>query len=298
MVFSSRIWLAVSLLFIFIHLFQTNSLFGQELKCINYTIENGLPTNLTKTTLQDETGFIWIGTDAGLLRFDGREFLTFTDALPGKYVKDLFITSGKKFLVVTDLGISTVDRKNGKVSIETFLIGSSARTDSALFYPKTIYEDRHGILWISEPDAVVRYADGKIKRYVFPKSDHSKSFIRSFLFLEDHNERLLVSSQAGNLFFFDPVRDVFQSLKVKNVYPKFSINALLRTKNGRIFIGGSHGVFELLAAQNSDSLMWRKRYDILNVQAIAENNSGHIFIGTIGKGVFRIAASQTSASGE
>ncbi|MFQ5631168.1 MAG: PAS domain S-box protein, partial [bacterium] len=44
--------------------------------------------------------------------------------------------------------------------------------------------------------------------------------------------------------------------------------------------------------------MWRKRYDIPNVQAIAESDSGHIFIGTIGKGVFRIAASQTSASGE
>jgi ligand-binding sensor domain-containing protein/serine phosphatase RsbU (regulator of sigma subunit) len=38
---------------------------------------DGLPENTVKTVAQDKTGFIWLGTEDGLARWDGRRFLTF-----------------------------------------------------------------------------------------------------------------------------------------------------------------------------------------------------------------------------
>lgn len=43
----------------------------------HFTDENGLPQNSVKAIAQDGNGFIWLTTEAGLVRFDGHRFLTF-----------------------------------------------------------------------------------------------------------------------------------------------------------------------------------------------------------------------------
>jgi len=45
---------------------------------INYTTKDGLPSNETHCILQDSHGYIWIGTDRGLVKYDGYEFKTYT----------------------------------------------------------------------------------------------------------------------------------------------------------------------------------------------------------------------------
>lgn len=43
-----------------------------------YSIKNGLPSQQIYHCRQDRNGFLWIGTDAGVSRFDGRKFVNFT----------------------------------------------------------------------------------------------------------------------------------------------------------------------------------------------------------------------------
>ncbi len=44
----------------------------------NFTTEDGLPSNETFCVFQDSRGYIWIGTDRGLVKYDGYEFKTYT----------------------------------------------------------------------------------------------------------------------------------------------------------------------------------------------------------------------------
>src|SRR5258705_4823938 len=44
---------------------------------------NGLSNNKVNCILQDKRGFIWIGTDDGLNRYDGNNFLVFKN-IPGQ----------------------------------------------------------------------------------------------------------------------------------------------------------------------------------------------------------------------
>ncbi|WP_440702520.1 sensor histidine kinase [Dyadobacter sp. 22481] len=43
----------------------------------HFTDENGLPQNSVKGIAQDKNGFIWLTTEAGVVRFDGHRFVTF-----------------------------------------------------------------------------------------------------------------------------------------------------------------------------------------------------------------------------
>ncbi|MCW3102166.1 MAG: signal transduction histidine kinase, LytS [Bacteroidetes bacterium] len=53
-------------------------LYGQKFYLTNISTDDGLPSSETYETLQDSKGYIWITTDAGLCRFDGKNITTFT----------------------------------------------------------------------------------------------------------------------------------------------------------------------------------------------------------------------------
>lgn len=46
-------------------------------ECRNLSMEDGLPSDAVRNILQDKYGFIWLGTDAGLCRYDGTAIQTF-----------------------------------------------------------------------------------------------------------------------------------------------------------------------------------------------------------------------------
>lgn len=69
------------LLFFLLAVFSAGA---QDYHYIQYTVADGLPSNTIYDVRQDSDGFIWLATDAGVTRFDGRKFTTFTqkDGLP------------------------------------------------------------------------------------------------------------------------------------------------------------------------------------------------------------------------
>jgi hypothetical protein len=59
---------------------------------LHYTTTEGLPGNKVYCAVQDKAGFMWFGTDNGLVRFNGSEFKTFTvrDGLPDNDIFSVF----------------------------------------------------------------------------------------------------------------------------------------------------------------------------------------------------------------
>ena len=44
----------------------------------HFTMKDGLPSNQTNPIIQDHLGYIWIGSNNGVSRYDGYEFLNFS----------------------------------------------------------------------------------------------------------------------------------------------------------------------------------------------------------------------------
>ncbi len=65
-----------------------NSLFAQQTKPYNLSINNGLPSNHVYWIMEDKLGYLWITTDRGLVRYNGYECRVFNlaDGLPSEDV--------------------------------------------------------------------------------------------------------------------------------------------------------------------------------------------------------------------
>ena len=89
----------VIILFLLIHV----GVFGQ--KIIHYTTENGLPHDMVYNSHQDSKGYLWIGTDNGLVRFNGKKFKIYNEknGLTNNYVIDIK-TYNKDTLVLATWG--------------------------------------------------------------------------------------------------------------------------------------------------------------------------------------------------
>ncbi len=72
----------------------------------HYSVSNGLAAYSTSVAAQDDQGFIWIGTNNGLQRFDGSRFLTFRhnpgdpNSLPDNVITHIMYDSKKNLWVL------------------------------------------------------------------------------------------------------------------------------------------------------------------------------------------------------
>lgn len=225
---------AVILLFMLVE-----AAYAQDYRFRLYRVEQGLPSDVIKAVSQDSKGFIWIATDDGLVKYDGLKFATYKSALRSQYVKSFLRTRDGRLLVIGDLDLVEIENKVDTVVFKTLLLGARTATDSTIWYPKSLFEDLHGGIWLAESKSVVRLEDGKMKRYDFGNENHSSVFIRSFSFFEDSQRNLFTVSYAGKIFWFNRQRDEFVPLP--DVLPAECSHMLFR--NNKLWIAAGAGLY-------------------------------------------------------
>lgn len=93
-----------------------------------WAMENGLPQNTVQALTQTQDGFIWLGTEAGLVRFDGVAFQVFdrtsSPALPSGDIRCLLATGDGTLWIGTSAGLARW--KNGSIRVFTTADGLPA----------------------------------------------------------------------------------------------------------------------------------------------------------------------------
>jgi len=79
-----------------------------------YTLRDGLPQMQIWSMFQDSRGYMWFGTKGGLSRFDGHNFVNFTekDGLPENQIEQIAEDYSGKIWIVTRRGLSVYDGKS------------------------------------------------------------------------------------------------------------------------------------------------------------------------------------------
>ena len=159
--------------------FTGSKTFAQSIFLQHYSTKNGLPSNNCYYSLQDSKGYIWVATDAGVSRFDGRVFENFSidDGLPDNQILQLKEdSSGKIWFLALNGQISYF--YNGKIYNQ----GNSELLKLLRFNSIVVsfFQDSKGRIWFGTNKNLLVMWDGKtIMKYI--SADKSRQFINSFV---------------------------------------------------------------------------------------------------------------------
>jgi signal transduction histidine kinase/ligand-binding sensor domain-containing protein len=253
---------------------------------------NGLPQNSVLCIGQTSDGYLWFGTEEGLVRFDGVEFTVFTKTnTPGLQNNEISALLADR----ENLWIGTHGGGLTRLHAGTFTTFNG--TNSSL--PDTIlclFEDRAGVLWIgTDGGGLVRFENG-----------HARSFTKrdglgddSVFSLEAGTDGALwIGTHAGITRL---VNGRFVPYAGVNGVSPQDVRSLRKDKAGYIWAGtNSGGLFRL----DGESLREFTTKDGLSSNAILgliEDRAGSLWIATGGGGLDRYAhgafSSYTSKDG-
>ncbi len=266
---------AVTVFFLFLTGLCSNA---QSYQFKNYTLDNGLPTEIIKSIAQDSSGYFWSATDEGLVKFDGIQFTSYRAALRSQYAKGLLLTASGRLLLFGDLDL--VEIKNGidTVRFTTLLKGARNSADSTMWYPKSLYEDINHDLWISEPQSIVLLRDGKMHRYAFEDKDRSPQFLRSFTCFEDLKGNLFATSLLGNVFKFSKERNRFEEYAHDFKSQVWAVTVVEQA----LYIGTSDGLYVAQLLPEGGFTVPVLQHAIRNIACLKPLKGNRLFIETTG----------------
>src|ERR1700691_328743 len=130
--------------------------------------ESGLPENSVHSIAQTNDGYLWMGTEEGLTRFDGVRFVTFTfhnaPGLASYFIQTLAASRDGSLWAGTDSGLShyhasPTSPQGGK--FETLTTKDGLADD----HINALCEDREGGMWVGTGQGLNRIVDGHVENW-------------------------------------------------------------------------------------------------------------------------------------
>lgn len=120
-----------------------------------WTDKDGLPPGSIRAFAQDADGYLWLGGDAGVVRFDGLRFVPWDglglEPLPHRWISSLLAARDRSLWIGFIDGGAVARVKNGRVQIydKPGEIGTT--------YTTSLIEDRSGAVWMASESGLHRF---------------------------------------------------------------------------------------------------------------------------------------------
>jgi signal transduction histidine kinase/ligand-binding sensor domain-containing protein len=268
-------------------------------------LEQGLPSLVITSLAEDQQGLLWIGSIAGLARFDGSAITVFGDektgpsAFPYGTVRDVIVTRDDAVWAAVDGGgVAVVD--GNRTGISTYRANPDSDTDLPSNRVTALMEDSRGRVWTGMHDGLVAVLDRDTHAFtavqLVPENIPSGVDYAVWSFAEGPDGRVWVGTGGATVHVVDP--DTFESMQVPLHFdPEGAttrIRALIFLPGGELWIGSfGAGIIRM----DPRTFAFRplttagSRGHVLSsndVRALALGPNGAVWAATYGGGVNRI----------
>ena len=266
---------------------------------------DGLSNNSIRCIYKDSEGFLWIGTNSGLNRYNGYSFESF---LPDPY--DPTSISGKiAYAILEDNkqnlwigtwgnGLNQFDRQ--KETFKRFIYDPTDSTTISHNWIMSMFSDSKGRLWIGTQNGLNLFnpESGTFKRFLTElniSSDPAQLRLSSLYDIkEDKYGNLWITTWSG-LIMFNPESESFYHYRKNNSRNSIttdSLQAIYIDANNIIWIGTYKGAFEKIIPEyyNDTVLLNIKHFPMAGkgrqgmsdnrINAIVSDNNENLWIAT------------------
>jgi signal transduction histidine kinase/ligand-binding sensor domain-containing protein len=280
-----------------------------------WSIQDGLPQISTLAIAQDHTGYIWVGTQSGLARFDGVRFVTYTPdsepGLPGIYIRTLLSGRDGRLWIGTYKGLSLVEHgrfhaipaadaaRNPSLDInalaETADGGIVAATSNGVFRvegdhlvevpngPRPAFSllARADGLWIGGNGMVLRMDHGKNISLPLPQSLAAAGVIH----LAEAQGRIWAGTTQG---LYSRIADDWVRFDEDPALATSPINSLLRDHDDNLWVSTNPGFARLRNAHLAEHIDDTNLRATRGVMSSFEDREGNLWLGSQSEGLTRL----------
>lgn len=246
-------------------------------QCIHkvYSSDEGLPQNRSRALIQTFDGYLWIGTQDGLARFDGASFQVFdkdnTPALKHNDITTLYEAQDSTLWIGTFNGLTKL--KKGIFTAQPINTGPV----------RGIASDRAGTLWIGTmSNGIYQYRDGRYDSITTKQG------------LADNSTNTLTVDYQGNVWvaISGLGLDVFRNgqwifYDKKSGFPSTSVRSFCVGSDSSVWIGTENG----LVQWKHDTFHTYTSRDGLPdniIPSLFQDRTGALWIGTERGGICRL----------
>ena len=274
--------------------------------------DRGFNGNAVTALTQTPDGYLWIGTDKGLLRFDGSSFRAFPRAIPTSFpigpVQALMVgPHGVLWVILQSTQVLRYSNGNfelghdeaefGITSIATLRDGTVLLSSLALG-PLQYHANRYQVLTSSESSAATLNGN-KITADNMSSRLSSATGVATHRFAEPNSPvdsiaqttdgKVWLGTRDRGLFYISQGQVLPSEKKLPN-----KINCLLALQNGELWIGTDSGLMQLAESPAAPIPPPLRGVPIL---AMVQDRDGNVWVGSAG-GLFRLNAHGISVDKE
>jgi signal transduction histidine kinase/ligand-binding sensor domain-containing protein/CheY-like chemotaxis protein/HPt (histidine-containing phosphotransfer) domain-containing protein len=242
----------------------------------NWQIPEGLPQSTAEAIARTPDGYLWVGTQEGLARFDGVRFTVFDSGnepgIPGKQISVLLVDRGGRLWIGTRSGMAVY--QHGHFTPYKGIAG----LDHA--YIRAIVEAKSGRFWVGTETGLFAI-DGRNSQSLDASSGLKDVRIRALH--EDHDGVLWVGTVGGLQRF---VGNRFESVSLGTAGADVQVTAMYEDADGTLWMGTDTGALYRRAGDHFDVVAAPGRLGTI-VRALLRDHDGNLWIGTRGAGLVR-----------
>jgi len=248
----------------------------KQYNCQIWTPQSGLPANGINAITQTKGGFIWLGSQSGLVRYDGVEFKSMELPQNGHFqqkgISSLFAsTNGDLWFGILNgaFGLCQGDSRFMALTNQTWVTPSMKVS--------AIMGARDGALWVGSSAATVRWTT---------KSNISQAFdfggVDCDAMFEDHKGRIWLSMLGRGLFFFEGAQmNPFPDPAITN--QDTIVFGMAEDHDGQFWFATQYG----LLAYDADFHPKAHPEVPAKIRCVLTDREGIVWIGSDGLGLFR-----------